>query len=247
MRSREERCRWLTEIAHHVISDFGTIASAASLKVAAAEEATYRAHLAPGRELRTLIEAGVLKGDVGNFARVLALQNVVSAEKVLSSGSIVLAHLVADDVFSECCDLAIDCDPAGWVAEIEKKVTVRELREKGADAFEQKLKKLARQLRGKSLPRRADILFRHAPIVQNKKIAKSESDYFCLSTLKELDELRHHIVHHGGMSNLDVALTNDRVGFLREAASTAIRSVAFAYNIVVDNKYLDKLFRGTVT
>ncbi len=126
---------------------------------------------------------------------------------------------------------------------MDRKVTLGEVRDKGTDTvFEDELRKLIAQLKNKSLPSRADILFRKAPIVHNTKTAASE--YFRLSTLKELDELRHDIVHRGGLSRIDVALTKDRLAFLLEAASTAIRSVAVAYNVGIDKEYMAQLSQG---
>lgn len=164
---------------------------------------------------------------------MLASQTVLNAAKVLSAACIVLGHSIVDDIFSESCALAIECDPKGWADELnsEKRITLRGVRELGVEGIlQEELKRFATQLREKSLPNRAEILFRHAPIAHHSESSKSSPDYFRLSTLKELDDLRHDIVHRSGASRVDISQTIVRIGFFQEAASTAVRTLCNAYN-----------------
>jgi hypothetical protein len=111
----EQRCRRVTEIACRVL-DFATISSACQLEVSQAEEAAFRSHLSPGSWLWPIVTSGVVKGvsseeDVAKIARTLASQTVVSAAKVLSAACVVFGHSIVDDIFSQSCAFAIECDP----------------------------------------------------------------------------------------------------------------------------------------
>jgi hypothetical protein len=244
----EQRCRRVTEIACRMF-DFATISSACQLEVSQAEEAAFRSHLSPGSGLWPIVTSGAVKGvsseeDVAKIARTLASQTVVSAAKVLSAACVVFGHSIVDDIFSESCAFAIECDPKGWADELDhdRRIPLHEIRELGADGvLHKELKRLAAQLREKSLPNRADILFRHVPIAQHSQSSKSDPDYFRLSTLKELDELRHDIVHRGGVPRVDVSKTVNHVGFLQEAASTAVRTLCNTYACGIQNKYMEEL------
>ena len=231
---------------------FAIISSASQLELSHAEETAFRRHLsADSSWLRPIIASGAVKGisseeDVARFARTLASQTVVNGAKVLSAACIVFGHSIVDDIFSDSCAFAIECDPKGWAEELdpERRIALREIRELGADGVLQKeLKRLAVQLREKSLPNRAGILFRHAPIAQHSQSLKSDPDYFRLSTLKKLDELRHDIVHRGGVSRVDVSKTVNYVGFLQEAASTAVRTLCNKYACGIQNEYLEEMLK----
>ena len=249
LKSYDERCRWLTELILRVTEDFGVVVSAAKVKVAAAGEAIFEDQIMADSVLRQVLASGALKTvdpapDVGTLARLVAAQTVANAEKVMAAACIVLAHSIVDDIFTECCLLAIECDPNGWVHEIDpdRKLSLRDLKSKGEKAvMAQELEKLGRQLGGKALPNRAEILFRHAPVAHQPTIATTDPRYFRLSTLKELDGLRHGVVHRGGLTQLDAALTIDRVAFLLEAAATGIRSVSNAYHVGADRDHLAQL------
>jgi hypothetical protein len=250
----EQRCRRVTEIAYRSC-DLTMITSAAELEVSEAHEAAFRKQFSPGSGLSRFIAFGVMNGvserGVAIVAAALASNAIASAGKVLSAACIVLGHSIVDDIVSECCAFAIECDPKGWVKELDsdRRVPLREIQELGADGvLHKELERLAGQLRSKSLPKRAEILFRHAPIVHHPKGSKSDPDYFRFATLKELDELRHDIVHRGGVARVDVSKTANHVDFLHQAAATAVRSLWTACNCEVDQKYFSELIsRSPVT
>ena len=123
----DQRCRRITEIAFRVF-DFATISSASQLEVSQAEEAAFRRNLSNGSMLRQIIDAGVVKGvsseyeeGVARIARMLASQTVLNAAKVLSAACIVLGHSIVDDIFSESCAFAIECDPKGWALLVRRR------------------------------------------------------------------------------------------------------------------------------
>ena len=168
------------------------------------------------------------------IAKGLAKQAAVNAEKVISAAVVILSHSIADDVFTEVCKLAIDLDPAKWIPllELERKVTLRSVKEKGADGiFEEELQRLKSRMGGKSFPNRAKILFERVPIQMNPQILRTDPDYFKLSQLKEVDELRVKLVHSNGLPEIDPEAGNKFAGFLHEAASTAVRSLVVIYEI----------------
>lgn len=103
---------------------------------------------------------------LSTIAEGLATQATVNAESVLSAGAIVPTHSTADDVFTGACSLAIEA-PDEWKAELnfERKITLGELREKGAEGvFLSRAALLERRLGAKPLPSRAELLFRYVPI-----------------------------------------------------------------------------------
>ena len=176
--------------------------------------------------------------DFDQIAAKISEQSTVNAEMVISAAAIVLAHSTADDVFTAVCKIAILARPAEWISELnlDRKVTLRDLTEKGqGKVFEEQLKALGSQLSAKSLPNRAEILFRHLPIKENKNIKDTDPEHFRMSRLKELDELRTRIVHGSGIQPA-IPLKEGRQGssFLYESACTAMRSLGTAYSIPLD-------------
>ena len=104
--------------------------------------------------------------------------------------------------------------------------------EKGSDGvLADELESLRAQLDGKSLPGRAEMLFRHVPVQQHRQIPPTDPSYFRMSTLKDADDLRISIVHGSGLPPIDRTRSKNVMLFLHEAAFVAIRSVVTAYRI----------------
>jgi len=250
MKSLQERNNWLTEIAHRALDGFATVSSAAKIRVAAAAEDIYQQHISSDA-LRAVLRRGVIKGegaavpDMSTIAKAMTSRTLANGERVLAAACIVLAHSLLDDILTDGCLLAIECDSQGWSAEINpaRTVTVRDLRaRREAGVLAEELEKLGGQLKNKSLPSRAEVFFRRVHIAQRRDIQKTEPSYFRLSTLQELDELRHGLIHRGELKNLDAAQTSDRVWFFQETANTVVRSLAYNYDLAVDRDTLMKLF-----
>jgi hypothetical protein len=174
---------------------------------------------------------------VEESSKSLAKQAVTNTETLMSAAVIILAHSTADDIFNEACGLSIELDPDSWRKELnlKRKVLLEDLMDLG----EQKI--LARELtayqknmKQKSLPERADVLFRHVPIRHHGDIPKTAAGYFTLDKLKHLDELRNLIVHGDGIPHIERQYSKDAAMFLNEAAWVAFRSVGVAYKIVFD-------------
>lgn len=174
----------------------------------------------------------------------LAKQTAVNAELVISAAVVILSHSTADDVFTEVCKLAIDLDPDKWIPLLDskRKVSLKLLREKGEKGvFGEELLRFKARLGGQSLPNRARLLFQQIPIVMHSEIPKTDPAYFKLSTLEEADELRKDLVHRNGLPNVNPASGRKFAGFLHEAATTALRSLASAYSIPWDLEYWKSL------
>lgn len=104
--------------------------------------------------------------------------------------------------------------------------------------WKKNLRSLKSQLENKSLPNRADILFRRAPIRRHADVFKGDPCYFRLSKLKEVDDLRRRIVHQSAMDSVRPEQATDAVEFLSEACNTVIRSVAYGYNIPMESGFM---------
>jgi len=178
------------------------------------------------------------------IAQALADQSAANIEKVISSAVIILSHSLADDIFSEACSLAIDIDPKKWISQIstQREVSLQALQVKGVDGvIADELKSLKIQLAAKSLPNRADILFTNVPIRRHPDIPKDDPRYFKGATLKQADDLRHGLIHRNGVAQIDPASGPEFMGFLHEAAHTALRSIGFAYRISIDAEFFKAL------
>ncbi len=126
--------------------------------------------------------------------RAFAAQTTMNAEVAISAAAIILSHSTADDAFTASCEMAIDLAPEEWVSKLNLKrtVTLEALKEKGADlVFADELRSYRNGLGGKSIVKRADLLFSHVPIKLHGDIPKEDVAYFRQSRLKEMDELRH--------------------------------------------------------
>ena len=158
----------------------------------------------------------------------------MNLEIVISAATIVLSHSTADDVFTEACELAMELDPKKWISELrlERNIPLRLVIEKGSDGVvADELELFRARLGNKSLPGRAEMLFRHVPVLQNRAIPKSDPAYFRMSALKEADDLRIRIVHGSGLPEIDRTRSMNVMLFLHEASFVAIRSVMNAYSI----------------
>jgi hypothetical protein len=219
-----------------------TMSSALELpKVAEAlKDRVTRSHLTSGSALRALFcDLKVPDGwnesvEIPRIAKGMAEQTAVNLEVIISAATIVLSHSTADDVFTGACELSIELSPADWVSELnlDRDVSLRSLIEKGADrVLEDELESFRIRLGKKSLPVRAEMLFRHVPVKHHDQIPKTDPAYFRMSALKEADDLRIRIVHGSGLPRIDRNLSKDVTLFLHEAAFVAIRSVIAAYQI----------------
>lgn len=173
------------------------------------------------------------------IAENIARQTAVNGEMVIAAAVVVLSHSTADDVFSAACDLAAELETAGWISELdlERTVTLKELKDKSTDeVFRFELERFRKRLPRKSLPSRAELLFRHVDIRHHPMIEPTDHRHFRLSDLKEADDLRISIVHGGPLTRLELGRTKNMMEFLHEAAITALRSVAYAFKIPLDMK-----------
>jgi hypothetical protein len=223
------------------IVSHATLASALEIpKTSSAfKEHIVRHHLSGESGLDALLsEAGLTPYDrekeLPKMAELLAQKAAVNGEMVIAGAVVVLSHATADDVFTEACGLAIELAPQNWTSELNAKrtITLGELREKGFDGvLARELNRLRPQLSARSLPNRANTLFRHIPVIQNKMYKPADPEYFRVSRLEEIDALRHDIVHRNGLSQVSLQQSADAMRFLHEAATTALRSLGAAYNI----------------
>ena len=175
--------------------------------------------------------------DFEKLAQGISELEAINGEMVIAAAVIVLSHSMADDVFAATCALAIELDPSKWIPELnrERKVSLGTLRDIGMDAvFLIELTRFRNQLAGRSLPNRAELLFRRVRIDHHTIVRPQDPTYFKLSTLKEADDLRIEIVHGSGLPKIDLERSKNTALFLHEAALTAVRSLANAYALVLD-------------
>lgn len=102
------------------------------------------------------------------------------------------------------------------------------------------LKRFGEGLNNKSLPNRAELLFKRLPIDQDTILLTDET-YFKMDKLREIDSLRHDLVHRNGLPNIDPLKGAPAMAFLHEAAKTALRSVVNAYGVALDSEYVKSL------
>jgi len=119
---------------------------------------------------------------------------------------------------------------------MERTVTLKTLTDKGVDGvLATELARFRKQLSAKSLPTRAELLFRHVSIRHNERMFRPEDpQYFRLPTLKEADDLRNSIVHSSTLPRIDLERSKNTMLFLHEAAATALRSLAYSYLLPLD-------------
>jgi hypothetical protein len=189
-----------------------------------------------GKQL-TLPEGYDVDRFVEESSQSIAKQAVVNTETLMSVAVLILGHSTADDIFTEACGLSIELDPGSWRKELNLKRTISlaELVDSGQEKiFERELVAYQKNIKQKSLPERADLLFRRVPIRHNPEITKGDASYFTLAKLTHLDELRHLVVHGDGIPRIDREYSQDAAQFLNEAALVAFRSVGVAYRIEFD-------------
>jgi hypothetical protein len=195
-------------------------------------------HFAGVTGLRSLLgEMRVLKPydpvkDFDMIAEKLAEQTAVNSEMVIAAAVVILSHSTADDVFTGASELAIELDAEEWISELnmERTVTLKVLREKGADGtFALELARFRKRLPSKSLPNRAELFFRHVKIRHHTMYKSTDPQYFSQPSLKEADDLRNRIVHGNALPRIDIGRSRNTMSFLHEASMTALRSLAHSY------------------
>jgi hypothetical protein len=162
---------------------------------------------------------------------------VRNTEHLLSAAAIVIAHATSDDIYTEACSIASELDPGGWRQELnrDREIKLGELLDKGPDQIiAEQLAAFTKNLGNKSLPSRAELLFRHVPIRTNREIRNGESDFFTMDKLKEYDRVRHEIAHGLKIPEIERTYSAKAARFLIEAGLTALRSVVAAFNIHID-------------
>lgn len=193
---------------------------------------------------RQLIKGITSKDELEPVLRALAVQTTMNVATVISAAAIILSHSTADGVFTAACQMSLDLEPGKWMSELNLNKTIRleTLKEKGMDrVFEDELRSYRKGIEAKSLPTRADLLFRRVSIQLHGDIPKDDVAYFRLSELKRMDELRHGIIHSDGLQKVGLKDGAEAAFFLHEAAHTALRSVAAAYKIPLQ---ADVIFKG---
>jgi hypothetical protein len=192
---------------------------------------------------RQIIEGVSSREQLDPFLEAIALQTTVNAEIAISAAAVILSRSAAEDAFTAACQMAIDLDPKEWVSELNLKRTVslETLKERGTDrVFTDELRFFRDGLGGKSIVKRADLLFAHVPIRLHGEIPKEHVAYFRLSRLKEMDELRHNIVHSNGLQRVRLKEGTEAALFFHEAAHTALRSLANYYGFTLQPEVLFK-------
>jgi len=175
--------------------------------------------------------------EIPHIAKQMAEQTAVNLETIISAAIIILSHSTADDVFTAACQLSSELDPKEWFSELnlDRSVSLRSLIENGSDAvLAEEIQSFRTRLGNKSLPNRAEMLFRHVQVRQHKDIPVSDPAYFRISALKEVDELRIGIVHGSALPRIARSRSENAMVFLHEAAFVAIRSIMHAYRIELD-------------
>jgi hypothetical protein len=123
---------------------------------------------------RKIINGISSKDQFDPLLKAFALQTTMNAEVAISAAAIILSHSTADDAFTAACEMAIDLEPEEWISKLnlKKSVTLQALKEKGADrVFADELRSYRNGLGGKSMVKRADLLFGHVPIKLHGDIA----------------------------------------------------------------------------
>jgi hypothetical protein len=172
--------------------------------------------------------------DIPLITAQMAEQATVSLEAIVSAATVVLSHSTADDVFTAACELSMELAPKDWISELNPKrnVPLKGLIENGCDAvIADELESLRGRIGGKSLPSRAEMLFRHVQVEQHPLIPSEDPQYFRMSALRDADALRNSIVHGDGLPRIERIRSTNVMLFLHEAAFVAIRSIVTAYRI----------------
>ena len=207
-------------------------------------------HVAEQSVARTILNQATVGGPIdavafNAIAKGLAEQAAVNAEAVIAAASIVLSHSTADDVFTQACGISIALASDEWGVELNeaKKVNLGDVRKMGVKGiFARELEQYKSRLGAKSLPTRAELLFRHVKIRKHKDIGPEDDLYFKTSKLQEADHLRHEIIHgRSRVGSIPITKAHATAQFLHEAATTALRSLAWQYGIEVDYEYMRTL------
>jgi hypothetical protein len=232
----------LAQLLHRTMTSQAVLASAFEMSKVSAllQERITQSHIADESGLRALVSQLKLPDgfdvarEIPLMAQKMAKQSTVNLETIISAATIILSHSTADDVFTGACEASMELAPNEWISELnlDRKISLRSLTEKGsANVLADELKVFRSKLGAKSLPARAELLFRHVSVRQHKEIPPTDPAYFRMSKLRQVDDLRHLIVHGSGLPQIERTRSNDAMLFLHEAALVALRSVVVTYGI----------------
>jgi hypothetical protein len=242
--------RKIAEVVHRILMSNATVNSALDLPNVFPDfkKQVFESHIS-GRsaavEVLSQVTVGGLKEEMlSGIAKVLADQAAINAETVISAAVVVLAHSTVDGAFTAACEVAIDLDEKSWRPELNmaRKVALGEVIGLGADGLVvRELEQFKKKLGAKSLPSRAELLFRHVPIRKHSQIVREEDAYYQGSKMDAADNLRHEIVHGSRLPPLSIEKSKATASFLFEAANTAFRSIAFKFSLPFDVEHFEKV------
>jgi hypothetical protein len=246
----ESARRRIVEVVYRIMMSGATVNSALDLPDVFPDfkKHVFESHVS-GRSvavdlLSQMTEGGLKEEMLTGIAKGLAEQAATNAETVVSAAVIVLAHSAVDDAFTAACEVAIDLDETSWRGELNRtrKVDLGEVIDLGMDGLlVRELEQFKKKLGAKSLPSRAELLFRHVPIRKHKEVGPEENAYYRGSKMEEADKLRHEIVHGSRLPPLSIEKSKSMSSFLFEAAYTAFRSIAFKFNLPFDMEHFQEV------
>lgn len=178
-------------------------------------------------------------GGVNDFEDLLTTGMMESFDNAVNAASIVFMHSALDAVVTDLCQISALISPDDWFKYIKnKEVSFKKIKSSSyEETYINELDDFIKKIDHKSLIERTQILF---SLCQPSKDFQIKSDFsFKKDKLKQIDNLRHEIVHDNGILS-SVENVEDKVNYLLNTGLHLWGMIHEKYDLKINPLYIFK-------
>lgn len=175
-------------------------------------------------------------GDVNKLEDLLTAGMINSFDNAVNAASIVFMHSALDAIVTDLCQVSALIAPDDWFKYIKnKEVSFKKIKNSSyEETYLNELDNFIKKIDNKSLIERTQILF---SLCQPSKNFQIKSDFsFKQDQLKEIDSLRHEIVHDNGILS-SVENVEDKVNYLLNTGVHLLGMINKKYDVKLNPLY----------
>jgi hypothetical protein len=171
---------------------------------------------------------GILQASVKRSVRI--------AHQGTRSATLVFAHTIVDEAFSECCEVSFLASSSDWYPFVgERKVKLGNLKNGSADSLHwQEAQEFVRQLSRESMLKRFDFL--HKICVPKLTEPELITAWIKREQLEDFDLLRHRVIHGKSFAK-PVAKVEDQIHFAMMAGISILLLVNQTYKLLETGEF----------
>lgn len=183
---------------------------------------------------------------VSSLSALVTNATIVSTQTAVDTASIVFCHSVVDAAALDYCRVIALCAPEDWEGDFsDRKIKLAEFKNATyEEIFKDKLEKFLTEIEGFSLLKKAERLFLKCRPPTD--FAPMQDYKYDPERLKEIDDLRHEIVH-GDRCDKGVSNVEDDLGYMFQTAFYFMGLVHHRYGLKVHSQVMNEFFQRKMT